>query len=175
MIRKYLSKTLPIILAVIMLQPTSTEAAGGHAPIGYQVMCLKNPHLSECRGGGASHVKSSPALMATLKRVNSSVNSRVSGRRDGAGTDVWSASASSGDCEEYAMAKRRALIKAGLPASSLRIAYVKTRKGSGHAVLIVKTGKSDLVLDVLTQKIRPLSQSGLRLVSMSGANPRQWS
>lgn len=174
MVHKYLAKAVPVILALTLLHPIPV-VAGGHAPIGYQVMCLKNPNLSECKGGGASHVKSSPQLMATLKRVNNSVNARVTGRRDAQGVDVWNASASSGDCEEYAMAKRRALIKAGLPPSALRIAYVKSKSGSGHAVLIVKTGKSDLVLDVLTQKIRPLSQSGLRLISMAGANPRQWS
>ena len=80
-----------------------------------------------------------------------------------------------GDCEEFALAKRQRLIRAGLPASSLRLAYVKTRSGEGHAVLVVKTNTGDLVLDVLTNKIKPLSQSGLRLISIAGANPTSWS
>jgi predicted transglutaminase-like cysteine proteinase len=137
-------------------------------------MCLKSPGLPECRGGGSAKVTATPSIMATLQRVNSSVNARIRPRHDG-GVDVWTAGASSGDCEEYALAKRRALISAGLPASSLRLAYVKTRSGEGHAVLIVKTGRGDMVLDVLTRKIRPLSQSGLRLMSMQGANPTVWS
>ena len=72
-------------------------------------------------------------------------------------------------------AKRRALIKAGLPASSLRIAYVKTRAGVGHAILVVKTSKGDYVLDNLNRSVRPLSQSGYRIISISGADPMKWS
>ena len=73
------------------------------------------------------------------------------------------------------MAKRRALIKSGVPSSALRIAYVKTRQGEGHAILVVKTNGRNLVLDNLTSAIRPLSQTGYRIVSMSGSNPRSWS
>jgi len=146
--------------------------AGKHAPLGYQVMCLKDP--SSCKGGGKARVEVTGDLMATLKRVNAHVNRSIKPRNDGA-ADVWSASATVGDCEDYVMAKRAALIRAGVPSSSLRIAYVKTRRGEGHAILVVKTNGKDLVLDNLTATIRPLSQTGYRIVSMSGANPRQWS
>ena len=112
---------------------------------------------------------------ATLKRVNTHVNRTIKPKYDASGADVWNASASSGDCEDYVLAKRRALIKAGIPAGSLRIAYVKTRSGGGHAILVIKTGGKDLVLDNLTATIKPLSQTGYRIVSMSGANPRKWS
>src|SRR5690606_7936840 len=95
--------------------------------------------------------------MTILKRVNARVNAAIQPRNDG-GADVWNASATSGDCEDYVLAKRRALIKAGIPASSLRIAYVKTRKGVGHAILVVRTSKGDFVLDNLNKSVRPLSQ-----------------
>lgn len=161
--------------AVIALTGTvaaSPVAAGSKAPLGYQLMCLKTP--AECQGGGASSVKATTGMMATLKRVNARVNSAIAPRNDGA-ADVWNASATSGDCEDYVLAKRRALIKAGLPASALRIAHVKTRRGEGHAILVVKTSNGDFVLDNLNTSVRPLSQSGYRIVSMSGANPREWS
>ena len=150
----------------------AAQAGGGRAPLGYQLMCLKTP--AECKGGGSSTVKASADVMATLKWVNSRVNNAITPRND-SGADVWNASASSGDCEDYVLAKRRALIKAGLPASSLRIAYVKTRGGVGHAILVVKTSRGDFVLDNLNRSVRPLSQSGYRIVSMSGANPKSWS
>lgn len=147
--------------------------AGSKAPLGYQLMCLKNP--AECQGGGAAKVKATSDVMATLKRVNARVNSSIKPRND-SGADVWNASATtSGDCEDYVLAKRRALIREGLPASSLRIAYVKTRSGVGHAILVVKTSKGDYVLDNLNRSVRPLSQAGYRIVSMSGANPMKWS
>ncbi len=146
--------------------------AGSGAPLGYQLMCLKTP--AECKGGGAASVTATGDIMKTLTSVNSRVNRSISPRND-ASADVWSVNVSSGDCEDYALTKRRALIKAGLPASALRIAYVKTRRGEDHAILVVKTSKGDFALDNLHSSVRPLSQTGYRVISASGANPLQWS
>lgn len=143
-----------------------------HAPLGFQVMCLKYP--SNCSGGGAASVAATDSVMATLERVNALVNRSIKARSDGR-SDVWTPNKTSGDCEEYVVAKRSALIRAGLPASSLRIAYTRTRLGIGHAILIVKTHQNSLVLDNLTADIKPLSRTGYTITSMSGANPRQWS
>jgi len=174
---KFFSKFAVVALVALAFNATVVPAAqaGGHAPLGYQLMCLKNPNASECKGGGASKVKVTGDVMATLKRVNAHVNRTIKPKYDAGGADVWNASATSGDCEDYVLAKRRALIKAGIPAGSLRIAYVKTRSGEGHAILVIKTGGKDLVLDNLTAAIKPLSQTGYRIISMSGANPRKWS
>jgi predicted transglutaminase-like cysteine proteinase len=162
-----------LTFVALILAGTGTVTAGSkHAPLGYQLMCLQNP--AECQGGGASQISATKAIMATLKRVNVAVNNAITPRRDGK-ADVWTVSASVGDCEDYAITKRHHLIKAGLPASALRIAYVKTRSGEGHAVLVVRTDKGDLVLDNLVGAIKPFSQSGLRMISMSGANPGKWS
>ena len=154
------------------MTPVAPATAGSKAPLGYQLMCLKTPQ--ECEGGGKSIVEASTELMATLERVNARVNSSITPRSN-AGVDVWSVSTSSGDCEDYVLAKRRALIKSGLSASALRIAYVKTRAGVGHAILVVRTSKGDFVLDNLNRTVRPLSRSGYRIVSMSGADPLSWS
>ena len=168
--------TALLLAAVVALAAgaasTGALAGNAHAPLGYQLMCLKTP--AECKGGGKAHITVTAEVMATLKRVNGHVNRTIKPRHD-VGSDVWSASSTSGDCEDYVLAKRRALIKAGIAPSSLRIAYVKTRRGEGHAILVVKTSGKDLVLDNLTATIKPLSQSGYRIVSMSGANPRSWS
>ena len=162
-----------LILALLVIAPAAPAlAAGKHAPLGYQLMCLQHPQ--ECKGGGAAKVPATKELMATLKRVNFHVNRTMTPRRD-SGADVWTVNATVGDCEDFVLAKRRALIKAGVPSSSLRIAYVKTKRGIDHAILVVKTNGRDLVLDNLSASIRPLSQTGYRIVSMSGANPRSWS
>ena len=163
-----------VALSLMVMAGFGTPStAAEHAPLGYQVMCLKMPQ--ECKGGGKAKVTVTTGVMATLKRVNSHVNRTIKPRNDAASTDVWSASASSGDCEEYVLAKRKALIKAGIPASSLRIAYVTTRKGVGHAILVVKTTGKDLMLDNLTATIKPLSQSGYRIIAISGSDPTNWS
>jgi predicted transglutaminase-like cysteine proteinase len=158
--------------ALIFAVAVAPAQAGSRPPLGYQLMCLKTPQ--ECKGGGSSSVKATGDVMAILKKVNSRVNASITPRND-KGADVWNANATVGDCEDYVLAKRRALIKAGIPASSLRIAYVKTRGGVGHAILVVKTSKGDFVLDNLNRSVRPLSQSGYRIISMSGSNPKKWS
>jgi predicted transglutaminase-like cysteine proteinase len=170
-------KTTSILLIALTAALSFLFAQGtaqaGQAPLGYQLMCLKTP--AACRAGGSSKMRVDEGTMATLKRVNMRVNSNIRPKNDARGTDVWTVNASSGDCEDYAITKRAALIREGLPPSALRIAYVKTRNGIGHAVLVVKTSQGvDLVLDNLTQAIRPLSQSGLRLISMSSADPLKW-
>jgi predicted transglutaminase-like cysteine proteinase len=134
-------------------------------------MCVKTP--AECVGGGQSSVAATAALVRLLHQVNAAVNAAIVPRSDGA-RDAWQVGVSSGDCEDYVLAKRRALIEAGLDASALRFAYVKTAAGEGHAILVVRTSKGDLVLDNLEAQIRPLEASGYGLVSMSGANPRVW-
>jgi predicted transglutaminase-like cysteine proteinase len=161
-------------VALMIANPvTSADAAGKkRPPLGYQLMCLKYP--DECRGGGAASIELTSTHMSTLKSVNARVNRSIRPKADGR-TDTWSINVSSGDCEDYVLAKRRALIKAGFPPSALRIAHVKTRRGEGHAVLVVKTGSRDLVLDNLTGAIKPLNKTGYRVLSVSGSNPTQWS
>ena len=44
-----------------------------------------------------------------------------------------------GDCEDYALLKRRMLMQAGWPREALLITVVRDKKGDGHAVLTVKT------------------------------------
>jgi len=52
-----------------------------------------------------------------------------------------------GDCEDFVLAKRKALIDAGWNPSTLLVAVVRESSGSGHAVLLVRTDRGDLVLD----------------------------
>ena len=141
------------------------------SPVGFQIFCLKNPR--ECRASGNSQISlnndSLSALQAVNSRVNRSINPRADGRRD-----VWSLDVRSGDCEEYVLAKRKKLVEAGLPASALRIAHVRTRRGEDHAVLLVMTNEGDLVLDNLTSSIKLWEESGHRMMAMSGANPLRW-
>lgn len=161
-------------LAVSMCAGASTPsmAALTNAPLGYQLMCLQHP--SECRGGGAAAVQADMDLIGKLRHVNSLVNRSIRPRND-RGLDTWSLNVASGDCEDYVLAKRHKLIELGVPASSLRIAAVKTRSGQGHAILVVNTDQGKLVLDNMNSAIRPLEATGYRVVHMQSANPASWS
>jgi predicted transglutaminase-like cysteine proteinase len=149
------------------------ESVGSKGPISFQVFCGSHPN--ECLPGGASKIWMDENIMRILSRVNSRVNRSIRPKLDNPLVQVWRINPGSGDCKSYAISKRHELIRAGLPASALRIAYVKTRQGQGHAVLVVKTNQGDLTLDNLTGEIKLFREAGYRVVAMSGADPRRWS
>lgn len=55
-----------------------------------------------------------------------------------------------GDCEDYVLAKRAALIAEGVPAEALSIAIVETRWGESHAVLLLASDRGEFILDSLS-------------------------
>ncbi len=112
--------------------------------------------------------------MKKLNFVNKEVNLAIAPKND-VGTDKWSLNVSAGDCEDYVLAKRSALTKAGIPAGALRIATATTKEGVGHAVLIVRTQRGDFVLDNLTNTIKTWDKVDHTMIAISGANPSKWS
>jgi predicted transglutaminase-like cysteine proteinase len=150
----------------------SAARADADVPLGYWLMCLEHPQ--ECEAGGASSVVVTADIAATIESINSTINRSITPMND-AGPDVWSIGVAAGDCEDYVLAKRHALIASGLPPSALRIAYVVTERQEGHAILVVKTDDKDLVLDNLSSVVRTVDESGYNIISMSGADPLVWS
>src|SRR5690606_19571981 len=65
-----------------------------------------------------------------------------------------------GDCEDYALLKKKRLLESGVPASAMALAVVLDRRGNNHVVLIVRTGDDDLILDNLTSSIKSWSSTG---------------
>ena len=151
------------------MTPESVTSAG---PLSFQMFCMINP--TECQAGGALKIVLTEDALTIMERVNARVNRSIRPKLDSAAMQVWRINPRSGDCKSYVVSKRHELIEAGFPASALRIAYVKTRAGEGHAVLVVKTNQGDLTLDNLTAEIVTFRQSGYRVVAMSGANPARW-
>lgn len=139
-------------------------------PLSLQYFCAQ--HKSECASSGRSQVTMSPNLMAVLKQVNGHVNRSIRPESDTA--DVWELNPTSGDCEDYVLSKRSALVRQGVSAGALRIAYTHTRRGEAHAVLVVKTSEGDYVLDNLTNSIKTLRASGYNIRSMSSPSVTRW-
>jgi predicted transglutaminase-like cysteine proteinase len=80
-----------------------------------------------------------------------------------------------GDCEDYALLKRRMLIEAGWPRESLLLTLVRGPDGEGHAVLTVTTDKGDYVLDNMSWDILLWSRTGYRFVKrQSQYDPNVW-
>jgi predicted transglutaminase-like cysteine proteinase len=140
------------------------------APLAFQLFCLQNPN--DCQRSRRDVVRYTPGVVSLLNSVNSAVNRSIRPTRER--TDVWSISTRSGDCDDYVMTKRHRLIAAGLPASALRVAVVRTPRGEGHAILIVKTTAGELALDNLRKTIVRRNQTGYRFISVASANPYRW-
>lgn len=113
--------------------------------------------------------------MTILKTVNRRVNHDLIADTDAhvyQVNDYWEAPAltrgARGDCEDFALVKRRLLIAAGIPATALSLAIVRTRYGEDHAVLVVATRQGDFVLDNLASRVRPWQKTGYDWVSRQG-------
>lgn len=101
-------------------------------------------------------------LRLGLALVNRRINARPY-RRDGIRSrqaNSWAAPsdffAIGGDCEDFAIAKYFALRAMGLSGDVMRIVVVRDRqRGQDHAVLLVRDGAQDHVLDNLRGEIVP--------------------
>ena len=80
-----------------------------------------------------------------------------------------------GDCEDYALAKRKALIADGWNPSTLLMTVVRERDGAGHAVLMVRTDRGDLVLDNQDGRVLVWSQTPYQFLKrQSQADASRW-
>lgn len=143
------------------------------APFAHVMFCYKSP--TECASSSEPGVvQLTAAKQRELQTVNRSVNRLIRPMND-RGSDQWQVAPTAGDCEDYALTKRHMLIKAGWPASALRLAVAHTAWGEGHMVLVVRTSKGDLVLDNLTSSVRHWRKTGLRWeMIQSSSDPRNW-
>ncbi|WP_284388700.1 transglutaminase-like cysteine peptidase [Devosia yakushimensis] len=160
-----------LLISVAGFSTIAVQAAEHRPPLGLQLFCLK--HSAQCQATGQSTVAATTGLVQLVQAVNRQVNRSITPRADGR-IDTWNATASAGDCEDYVLAKRAALIQQGVPSSALRIGYTKTRQGEGHVVLIVRTGAGEFVLDNLSTSVKLLADSGYRIESSSRGGLLDW-
>jgi len=78
--------------------------------------------------------------------------------------NTWSSGGAAGDCEDFALTKMQALRAAGVPAGAMSMAVVRTPRGEGHAVLVVRVRGARLVLDNARGDIQRLEDTGYRVV-----------
>lgn len=119
-------------------------------PVGHAEFCQRRPF--DCQPMQmVNNVTLSDALWRDLQEVNNHFNTTVTAASD---RDIYGVeefwtfpSRGYGDCEDFALAKRAALIERGWPASTLLVSVVMQPNGEGHAVLMVRTDRGDLILD----------------------------
>lgn len=141
------------------------------SPGGYFVYCQQN--AADCQGSSKQSVDWSEAVQATVDSTNVAVNKRISPANDP--FEEWSADVEKGDCEDYALTKRRMLVEQGLPPSSLRIAVATTPTNEMHAVLVVVTDVGDFVLDNRNDAVLEPQMTDLHWIKIaSAADPKRW-
>lgn len=131
-------------------------------PIGHYEFCQREP--DECRQKTAKQtpVELTRKLWSAMISINNAVNNAVTPRTDAeiwGKEEVWSYPTSVGDCEDYALEKRRRLMAMGVPAGDLLMTVARQPNGDGHAVLTVRTSRGDFVLDNLETRVMAWSET----------------
>ena len=149
------------------------------APIGWAEFCIEYAPECETTPSLPRDVVLSSRTWLELKRINVEVNTQVKPMTD---MDHWGVverwnypDDGYGDCEDYALEKRKRLMQAGWPREALLMTVVRDKNGNGHAVLTVKTSHGELILDNQTNDILFWSDTGYRFVKrQSQSDPNVW-
>lgn len=147
------------------------------APLGFQGVCAR---LSwACARTSRATVRDADAQIALADRVNRAVNASVreiADDRQYGTSEYWALpTRKGGDCEDFALLKKHELMRAGISAKRLLIATVLDRRQQPHAVLVLRTGKGDYVLDNLTSRLKPWSRTGYSFLRMQDPSaPSGW-
>lgn len=143
-------------------------------PFGHIEYCKKRPFDCRQNKGGA---KPQSLSLGTLSAVNSAVNHKIKPIRDEEQfgvRDLWSYGAKAGDCEDFAIAKRAALLSRGYRPENTLLAMGYSA-GQAHVVLLVRTEAGDYVLDNLNTTVLPVEKSSIHIAKIqSPKNGAEW-
>jgi predicted transglutaminase-like cysteine proteinase len=163
-------------LPVSSLSPLGPETS---VPFGWVDFCQRYGGECDEAQGAPEAIDLTPAAFQKIEKINAGVNAKVDPVADadhGGVPDAWDYPGDNkGDCEDYALLKRRMLMEAGFPRAALLMTVVKDAHGDGHAVLLVRTSRGDFVLDNLADEVKPWMRAGYRFVKrQSQENPNVW-
>lgn len=148
-------------------------------PIGHYEFCQRMPQECSIRPIDRGALVVTPAIWRMVDEVNRTVNAAVKPMSDLEvyGREEWWAYPVNGvgDCEDYALDKRKRLAEAGIPLSNLLITVLRKADGEGHAVLTLRTDRGDFILDNLKPDIRPWTETNYKFLKRQASNHTgQW-
>lgn len=153
-------------------------------PIGWHLFCKE--HTVECHAESSSveKVMLNEQNWKTLLEIDQLVNRNIAGISD---EDHYHISAKGianwwtypddgmGNCNDYAILKKRLLVEAGWPSSTLFLTVVLDHHNEGHLVLMARTDRGDVILDNLEDKVLLWYQTGYTFLKrQSGSDPDTW-
>jgi predicted transglutaminase-like cysteine proteinase len=126
-------------------------------PVGHYQFCQRLPEECDQKTPRQAPVELTRALWTALVDINNTVNDEVAPRTDMevyGQEEFWAyPDGGAGDCEDYALEKRRRLMALGVPAGNLLMTVVRQSNGDGHAVLTVRTSGGEFILDNLDSRV----------------------
>ncbi|MGD9670701.1 MAG: transglutaminase-like cysteine peptidase [Hyphomicrobiaceae bacterium] len=148
------------------------------APYGFVRFCEANAKECSQDGREETRLDATPERLSELDAINRSINRAIKPLTDleiyGV-TEYWTLPTTAGDCEDYALLKRKMLIDRGWPASALLMTVVRDERGEGHAVLTARTAQGDYVLDNKTDEVKIWFKTPYQFVMrQSYLNPKVW-
>jgi predicted transglutaminase-like cysteine proteinase len=147
------------------------------APVGFISFCTRHP-IDCIADKEPRRIVLTSRSLAELDRVNRLVNTRVQPVTDLAlygKAEYWAYPVDKGDCEDYVLLKRKMLIDAGWPASSLLVTVVRDQADEGHAVLTVVSDRGDYILDNQRDGVLPWRATAYDYIKrQSQTDPKAW-
>lgn len=149
------------------------------APWGWADFCTRHHEECDVTSAAPEPVVLTPALWSMIEVVNHDINSSI---READDREIYNVverwdypTSGAGDCEDFALQKRKRLIENGLPRQALLITVVTDENGAGHAILTLRSNRGDFALDNRTDKIVSWKATGYVFVKMqSEQNPNVW-
>jgi len=148
------------------------------APYGFVQFCARMPE--ECQQGPPEEQRFSatPERLSELDTINRKVNREIAPATDMeiyGQAEYWTIPTTRGDCEDYALLKRKRLMARGWPASALLMTVVRDEKGEGHAVLTARTVQGDFILDNKIDEVKAWHRTRYEyIMRQSYLNPQIW-
>ncbi|NTS31118.1 Predicted transglutaminase-like cysteine proteinase [Phyllobacterium sp. YR620] len=157
---------------------TEMELKGkGFGPPAFQSFCNHYASLCNTRSG-AKVVQLTGEKRKQLQAVNMSVNSSIRQQSDmqtNGVDDVWTIPTKAGDCEDFAILKKRELMRRGWPAASLLLTVARLPfSNEGHVVLTARTSDGDLILDSRSNSVRDWSSTSYRYYARQSQTSAGW-
>lgn len=175
-------------LGLVLLCGMGTGMAAGDSmivgrqtsqPIGHYEFCKANPQECSIRPDDSELLKMTAETWALVGKIDLQVNRAIQPVNDIDNyglEEVWAyPDDGKGDCEDYALEKRRLLNESGISLANLLLTVVRKPDGEGHAVLTVRSDKGDFILDNLSDKVKPWRETGYKYLKRQASyNTGRW-
>ena len=154
------------------------EYGKSNPPIGYVQFCARGQEECQTKGGKLERITFTDEVWSKINQVNTIVNSSVKAASDTdiySVTDYWTYPKTTGDCEDYALLKKKLLVELGFKPDELLMTVVFDENGEGHAILTVMTSDADFILDNRREEILPPNLTKYKFLKrQSQLDPKLW-